>query len=254
VSSDRPDDSDGRRADPTSPWADSAERQDDLTPGRGDWTVVLPLKGGPNAKSRLGAPAELATAIALDCLAAVLASDAVGTVVVVTPDPAMAAAAGAAGAVVRSESTPGSGLPAAIRDGLVDVLGPCAVLLGDLPALRPVDLTTALDLVGRQLRLGSGVSGDLSPAMVFVPDAEGTGTVLLAALRPTAMRPAFGPASARAHQAAGGLALEVDLPRLRRDVDTPADLRTAISLGVCTRTRQALAQLPEMGQLTQNHA
>ena len=36
--------------------------------------MILPLKGGPTAKSRLGAPPLLATAIALDCLDAVLAA------------------------------------------------------------------------------------------------------------------------------------------------------------------------------------
>jgi 2-phospho-L-lactate guanylyltransferase len=90
------------------------------------------------------------------------------------------------------------------------------------------------------------------PEMVFVPDAEGTGTVLLAALTAAAMRPAFGPGSARAHRAAGAHPLDVDLPRLRRDVDTPADLRTAIALGVGPRTRAALAELPQIAELIEN--
>ena len=38
------------------------------------WTLVLPVKGGPLAKSRLGARPELAAAIALDSLDAVLAA------------------------------------------------------------------------------------------------------------------------------------------------------------------------------------
>ena len=79
--------------------------------------------------------------------------------------------------------------------------------------------------------------------MVFVPDAEGTGTVLLTALTADAMRPEFGADSAAAHQAAGAVRLDLDLPRLRRDVDTPADLQTAVELGVGPRTRSVLAEI-----------
>ena len=210
----------------------------------GNWTVVLPLKGGSNAKSRLGAPAPLATAIALDCLAAVLASELVGEVVVVTADPLLTERAAAAGARVQPESIPGRGLPAAIADGLAGLSGRCAVLLGDLPALQPDDLSTALRLAG-ELLTGRFVDGESFPApgMAFVPDAEGTGTVLLTALTPAALRPAFGPASASAHAAAGAARLDLDLPRLRRDVDTPEDLRTAIALGIGPLTREVLAEI-----------
>lgn len=214
-------------------------------PGPG-WTVILPLKGGPTAKSRLGAPAALATAIALDCLDTVLAVDRVQAVVVVTTDPHLAAEAVTAGARVQAESSPGSGLLRAVNDGLADVPGRCAVLLADLPALRVDDLETALALAGDLLTrpIAQPTGGpELPPPMVFVPDAEGTGTVLLTALTPAAMRPAFGPASASAHQRAGALRLEVDLPRLRRDVDTPADLRTAVEFGVGPRTTAALAEI-----------
>jgi 2-phospho-L-lactate guanylyltransferase len=205
------------------------------------WTVVLPLKGGPGAKSRLGAPAALATAIALDCLDAVVAAARVQAVVVVTPDPGLAAEAVAAGARVQAESRSGGGLLAAIGDGLGAVQGPCAVLLGDLPALRPEDLQTALDLAGELL--SEATDGREPPPMVFVPDAEGTGTVLLTALDPTAMRPSFGSGSANAHQAVGASRLDVDLPRLRRDVDTPADLRAAVEFGVGPRTLAVLAEI-----------
>ncbi len=191
--------------------------------------MVLPFKGGPNAKSRLAAPGALATAIALDCLDAVRAAAAVAEVVVVTADPALASAAGEAGAVVRGESRPGSGLLAAISDGLQGLEGPCAVLLGDLPALRPEDLDVALQAAHRALTTSA-------PSMVFVPDAEGVGTVLLAALAPGRMRPSFGPASARLHAESGAVRLELDLPALRRDVDTQADLESAAALGLGPRT------------------
>ncbi len=201
--------------------------------GQRAWTVVLPLKGGPTAKSRLGAPAALATAIALDCLDAVLAAERVSRVVVVTPDAGLAGLARQAGAEVRAESRPGAGLLAAVADGLRDVAGPCAVLLADLPALRPADLDAGL------LAAQAALAG---APMVFVPDAEGTGTVLLCALEVSSMRPSFGSGSAAAHEASGGHRLDLDLPRLRRDVDTAAELRTALEQGVGPRTRTALAE------------
>jgi 2-phospho-L-lactate guanylyltransferase len=238
---------------------------------RSDWTVVLPLKGGPSAKSRLGAPAPVATAIALDCLEAVLASELVRAVVVVTPDPGLAAEAAAAGAQVRPESLPGAGLLAALQDGLAGVPGPCAVLLGDLPALRPEDLSSALHQAATALTppgsraAGSRAAGSradrarnhhptAAPSMVFVPDADDIGTVLLAALSAGAMIPSFGPGSAGAHQAAGAVRLDVDLPRLRRDVDTPADLRAAMTLGLGPRTRAVLSWLTENAEPAGNIA
>ncbi|GAB6897550.1 2-phospho-L-lactate guanylyltransferase [Kineosporia succinea] len=199
------------------------------------WTTVLPFKGGPNAKSRLGAPAGLATAIALDCLDAVLAARLVSRVIVVTADPGLARAASAAGAGVRGESRPGAGLLAAIDDGLRGLEGPCAVLLGDLPALRAPDLDEALRKAWETL-----TTTVPSPAMVFVPDADEVGTVLLAAAAPHAMRPSFGPASARSHADSGARRLDLDLPALRRDVDTQADLAAARALGLGRRTREAL--------------
>jgi 2-phospho-L-lactate/phosphoenolpyruvate guanylyltransferase len=207
------------------------------------WSVVLPFKGGPAAKSRLGPLRGLATAIALDCLDAVLALPTLAAVIVVTPDDRLAAAARAAGARVRPESSPGRGLAGAVTDGLRDVPGPCAVLLGDLPALRADDLGTAL---GRARELLTARGG---PPMVFVPDAEGTGTVLLAALDAAAMTPSFGPASAAAHERAGALRLAPDLPRLRRDVDTPADLEAALALGAGPRTTSVAAAMAVMGPI-----
>jgi 2-phospho-L-lactate guanylyltransferase len=122
--------------------------------------------------------------------------------------------------------------------------GPVAVLLGDLPALRPHDLGSALAAAAEALRDGTGDPGRAAapPAMVFVPDAERTGTVLLAGLRPDAVRPSFGPSSARDHARAGARRLDLPLPRLRRDVDTPADLAAAVALGVGPRTAAALRE------------
>lgn len=101
------------------------------------------------------------------------------------------------------------------------------MLLGDLPALRAEDLVAALE------------SCAAHPTCV-VPDAEGTGTVLLTStVGPP--QPRFGPGSAARHALAATL-LALDLPRLRRDVDTAADLATAMSLGVGPRTAAALGR------------
>ena len=220
---------------------------------------MLPLKGGSAAKSRLGADAALAWAIAGDCLDAVLACPGVQTAIVVTADPDTARWAGTTGATVVPETLPGAGLGAAIQDGLAAAHGPCAVLLGDLPALRPDDLHLALDAAAQRLSAtlqlaGARPAGALPepgvgslPPMVFVPDAEGSGTVLLAAEVPSAMDHAFGPGSAREHARRGAVRLDLDLPRLRRDVDTEADLHAAALLGCGPRTTARLAEVEGAG-------
>jgi 2-phospho-L-lactate/phosphoenolpyruvate guanylyltransferase len=63
---------------------------------------------------------------------------------------------------------------------------------------------------------------------------------LLAAATPGALQPAFGPGSLAAHVRRGAVPLDLDLPRLRRDVDTPADLDEALALGVGPRTATAV--------------
>jgi 2-phospho-L-lactate guanylyltransferase len=99
------------------------------------WTIVLPLKGGTTAKSRLGADPAVARAVAADTLEAVIACRAVSRTIVVTPHSRTAVESARAGAVVIGESRPGQGLVAAVRDGIAAAgAGPVGVLLGDLPA------------------------------------------------------------------------------------------------------------------------
>lgn len=197
------------------------------------WTVVMPLKGGPNAKSRLVPTPGLAEAIALDTLEAAIASERVTRILVVTAAHRTAHHAELAGAQVVGESRPGSGLNAAIADGVraaARFSTPTAVLLADLPALRPEDLTDALLAVEELLQRPD------PPRAVAVPDQEGTGTVLLAARRAGSLDAAFGAGSLAEHERRGAVPLELDLPRLRRDVDTESDLEEALLLGCGVRT------------------
>ena len=210
------------------------------------WVLILPLKGGAAAKSRLGGGPVLARAIALDCLDAVLGCPDVRRVLVVTADGATAEDAATAGALVVRESRPGSGLVAAVRDGLAAACapgaGPTAVLLGDLPALRPADLAGGLRAATAAL------AGRPRAPMAAVPDAEGSGTVLLAGRTPGDLDPAFGPGSLVEHLRRGAVPVPLDdaagfdAARLRHDVDTPDDLRVAVRLGVGPRTAALLGR------------
>jgi 2-phospho-L-lactate guanylyltransferase len=205
----------------------------------------MPVKGGPHAKTRLGAGPRLALALALDSLLAVTDCPLVARVVVVAGDPQVGPAVRAVcdRVEVVPETHSGAGLVAAIRDGVLaadDGTPPAvgsasrvAVLLADVPAMRPADLATALDAASAALAAGA--------RMVAVPDAEGRGTVLLAATDATDLDPAFGSDSLATHIRRGARVLDLDLPRLRRDVDTPAQLETAAALGLGPHTRLALA-------------
>jgi 2-phospho-L-lactate guanylyltransferase len=193
-----------------------------------DWTAVIPVKRLGVAKSRLRGAVpdawheDLALAMVRDTVTAVLACPEVTELLVVTDDPAAAAAVTALGARAVPDR-PGAGLNAAMRFGADVVAGPSrrrAVLAGDLPALRPEELGAALN-----------GSGDALTGRGFVPDAEGSGTVLLTAARGVALDPRFGVGSAVAHAASGARRITGDWPGLRHDVDTPADLGTVLALG-----------------------
>lgn len=210
------------------------------------WHLVLPVKGGESAKSRLGgapgARRALALAMARDAVAVALQTSRVGSVCVVTADPDVGRAARTDGAsVVTPVATvpPGTTpLDAAVLDGVrwararAATGDAVAVLLADVPALRAEDLAAALQAAGDAL--------PSSPHGAFVADADGSGTVLLAVPPVGPVRTGFGTGSAARHEQLGLRRLDVDAPTLRRDVDTPADLRRAEDLGVGPRTSAAL--------------
>ena len=122
------------------------------------------------------------------------------------------------GAAVAARRWPGTGL---------------AALTADLPALSPAELGAAL----RAASTGPG------PA-AFVPDAAGVGTTLYAVPPGGEFTPLFGGASRARHAAAGAAELNFDvMTGLRRDVDTPDDLREALNLGAGPSTRAVAADL-----------
>jgi 2-phospho-L-lactate guanylyltransferase len=186
------------------------------------WTVVVPVKGTAAAKSRLGADPELAMAIALDSVEATIGA---ARVIVVTT---AAAAPEFAALGARVLIDPGGGLNAACRAGVAAAGSEyVAVMLGDVPALRSGELTSALELAEQHPR-------------AFISDAEGVGTVLITALDADDHAPAFGANSRAAHLSAGYVELEFPLASgLRRDVDTVEQLAAIPREELGARTRIA---------------
>lgn len=210
-------------------------------PGDVRWSLVVPVQHASRAKSRLDPPhplsrPDLARAVARDTLEQVCRALPPPQVTVVTSDPTATQVARDLGARVVDD--PGQGLNVAVRAGLTAAGAAAAgasegrtglaVLLGDLPALTPVELTAALAACAAH------------PAAV-VPDADGAGTVLLTSTGEPPC-PQFGPGSAARHGRTASR-LELDLPGLRRDVDTASDLAAALQLGVGRHTARVLAPL-----------
>ena len=194
------------------------------------WSLLVPLKSLPRAKTRLrGALAgvghdRLVLALALSTVRAAQRAAGVDEVVVVTGDARLRRELALPGVrLVDDPADPADPLAdplnVALRGAAAD-LGPdraVAVLTGDVPALRPAELAEALMLADAQ--------------RCFVPDRPGTGTVLLAAPAGQPLDPHFGPGSAAAHARSGAKRLDGAWPSLRCDVDTTADLAEAVRLG-----------------------
>ncbi len=153
---------------------------------------------------------------------------------VVTDDPRVSAELGSTRAQVLRD-TPAAGLNAALAHGVAHARTagevPVATLPADLPALRPQELALALDEATRHDRC-------------VVPDAHGTGTTLLTARSGVAFDVAYGPDSFARHLAAGAFALDTEgMAGLRCDVDTVADLRASVQLGLGHRTLPVAAAI-----------
>ena len=201
--------------------------------------VIVPVKPPAFAKSRLGGLGDgvrrsLAAAFAADTVDAALRADLVGLVLAVTDDHWLADELRALGAEVIPDGAVDD-LNASLVQAAAELtrrrpeLSPTA-LCADLPALRPHELDRAL----------ASVTGEAA----FAADATGAGTTLLTATSQELFRPAFGHGSRERHRAAGVVEIDVDgIDSVRRDVDTPDDLASALRLGIGPRTSRVTADL-----------
>lgn len=191
---------------------------------RPGWHVVVPLKSADIGKSRLGLGVDGVRALGVATVIAAAAARGVAEVVVVTADDSIVTALAGTHRVRVVLEHNARGLRAAIASGLATVPSgrPRAVLLGDLPALRPADLDDVL-------------AGAAQHPRCFVADAAGTGTTLVTARPSVILRSAFGRGSASRHRALGLRRLDVPLSSsLRHDVDTPRQLERARAMAAST--------------------
>ena len=204
------------------------------------WSLVVPVKVLAEGKSRLADLAgpsrpALALAFAADTVRAIIACADVSEVTVVTDDPVAAAELEGLGAQVIADD-PAAGLnPALVHGaGRASRRRPEAgigALSADLPALKPAELGRALRAAARWPE-------------AIVPDASGVGTTLYTTRPGVPFRPRFGAGSRHRHVRAGAREVaRLDVPGLRRDVDTPADLAEAAALGLGPRTTALAADL-----------
>lgn len=201
------------------------------------WVVVVPVKRGEIAKSRLTEVtpeqrAALARAFPADCVEAALVTDVVCRALVITDDALAAATLTDLGAEVISDA-PDAGINPALVHAQEHVRRhygdrSLVVLSGDLPALRPDELSVAL---------GRAASHPRS----CLADHAGDGTTLLTARHGVDLQPGFGAGSRARHVSDGAVDLDpTGLSSLRRDVDTWTDLLDAVRQGVGRHTRTVL--------------
>ena len=187
--------------------------------------AILPVKRFAVAKQRLGpglqAPVrrQLARAMVQDVLDALAQTPAIERTIVVTDEPAIAAAARAQCAIAIADSAR-AGQSAAVALGIERMLAEgfqrVLCIPGDCPALDPADLRELLSAHARRREV------------VIVPDRHGTGTNGLLLTPPGVIAPAFGPGSCARHRSlaigAGASCRVEHPPSLLLDIDTGDDL------------------------------
>lgn len=193
------------------------------------WDVVVPVKDLGVAKSRLrrdrGGVSELALAFALDTVSAVQDSREAGTIIIVSNDMRVRAAAKG----ILFVDDPGLGLNGAVSAGLRAAgTGRVAVLTADLPGIKPEDLDRVLRDAGRYER-------------AMVADHSGRGTTMLTSSG-ASVDPQFGGGSRWRHERQGHVVLPVPLASaLRWDIDTAEDLEIVLRGRVGRETARILA-------------
>ncbi|ORV85233.1 2-phospho-L-lactate guanylyltransferase [Mycobacterium interjectum] len=218
----------------------SGTRSDGAGDGAADVALIIAVKRLAAAKTRLAPVFSARTrervvlAMLIDTLTAASGVAALGSITVITPDDAAAAAASELGAGVLADPTPEDNsdpLNSAIATAERAVSGSFAnivVLQGDLPALQTQELAEAIAAARHHRRS-------------FVADRLATGTAALCAFG-APLDPQFGPDSCARHRRSGAIELTGAWPGLRCDVDTPADLTAARRLGVGSATARAVTQ------------
>lgn len=188
------------------------------------WAVV-PVKRLAAAKQRLAealgeAREEFAYLLACRTLDVLQSTDMFTGVIVVTPDPRIAAAARARGAAVVDDDN------SSLNQACVLGLGSAARYGATLAVLLPCDLATLTAeglerLVHSYLRLRRTERA----AIGLVRCKEGTGTNLVLVDPASAFEPSFGPDSFSRHlRDSGPSAFELREPTVSFDIDTPEEL------------------------------
>lgn len=217
----------------------------DVTEPRYNVAAVVPVKALSLAKSRLtvsdGLRRALVLAFAVDTVTALQASPFVSGVVVVTSDREVEREMAALGARLLRDD--GNGLCPAVRAGGAAAASwwPTAGVLvvpADLPCLVAADVAAVL--AAGQRTDAEPVAGRRTDG-AFLPDCSGEGTTVLLSApdRPVVAR--YGPGSAFHHRALGLRCLDDGPPGARLDIDTVADLRAAVALGLGPRTAAVMA-------------
>jgi 2-phospho-L-lactate guanylyltransferase len=217
----------------------SGIRADGAAHGAGDVALIIAVKRLAAAKTRLAPVFSARTresvvlAMLMDTLAAAGRVRSLGSITVITPDDAAAAAAIDLGADVLADPTP-EGHPDPLNNAIASAeravgssFANIVVLQGDLPALQTQELNEAI-VAARQHRRS------------FVADRPATGTAALFAFG-SPLNPQFGSDSSARHRTSGAIELTGAWPGLRCDVDTPNDLAAARRLGVGPATARAIA-------------
>ena len=206
--------------------------------------AILPVKRFELAKTRLGEQLrpeqrrELAQAMVSDVLGALLASEWIERVAVVTNETTVAALGRKRGALVLPDPTE-TGQSAAASIGIDHALAAgyerALLVPGDCPAL---DGDTLRALLARPMR---------PPAVTIVSDRAGSGTNALLLAPANAIEPAFGPGSFARHRELSEQARadwhSEPLAGLLLDIDTPEDLEVLRSAHAGPATAVALASL-----------